>query len=150
MLKKTGTVILIILILIQFIPNELPKVIEDNKLDLIVNNSIPENIVQIVKTSCYDCHSNETIYPWYSYVAPVSFLIKRDTEVGRKELNFSDWENLDKKKKAKQLTNIIESIEEGEMPFPIYLITHSNAKLSDEQKANLIAWAEGFAERLFE
>ena len=114
------------------------------------NNILPEEISVKLRASCYDCHSNETIYPWYSYVAPISFLVARDTEVGREELNFSNWESLSKSKKAKYLTKIIESIEEGDMPFPAYLITHSDAALSEKEKESMINWADTFAESLFE
>ncbi len=150
MLKKILFGVIILFAIIQFIPNELPKITLENKDDLLSNNEFPIEIENQIRASCYDCHSNETIYPWYSYIAPVSFLVKRDTKVGRKELNFSDWESLDKKKKAKYLTNIIEEIEEGEMPFPPYLITHSDAKLSDEMKQALMDWADDYAESLFE
>ena len=150
MLKKVFLGVFALLILIQFIPNELPKVTLENEDDLLSNNEFPIEIESQIKASCYDCHSNETIYPWYSYVAPISFLVKRDTEVGRKELNFSNWESLDRKKKAKHLTDLIEEIEEGEMPFPPYLITHSDAKLSEETKQALMDWADSYAESLFE
>ena len=150
MLKKIFLGLFVLFILIQFIPNQLPKVTLNNKNDLLTNNELPIEIENQIRTSCYDCHSNETIYPWYSYVAPISFLVRRDTEVGRKELNFSDWETLNKRKKAKYLTNFIEEIEEGEMPFPPYLITHNNAKLTDKKKQALIDWANSYAESLFE
>ncbi len=150
MIKKISLSIISLLILIQFIPNKLPVVILDNKDDLLSNNEFLPEIEKQIRNSCYDCHSNETIYPWYSYVAPISFLIKRDTEIGREELNFSNWEGLDKMKKAKLLTALIEEIEEGQMPFPPYLITHNDAKLSNEMKQNLIDWADAYAESLFE
>ncbi len=150
MLKKTLFGLLALFIIIQFIPNELPKVTLDNENDLLKNNNFPKEIQHLLKTSCYDCHSNETIYPWYSYVAPISFLVKRDTKEGRKELNFSNWKKLNKKKKAKHLTDIIEEIEEGEMPFPPYLITHSDARMSDESKQKIMDWADSYAESLFE
>lgn len=150
MLNKILIGVLILFALIQFIPNKLPEVILDNNKDLLSNNDFPTAVETQIRASCYDCHSNETIYPWYSYVAPVSFLVKRDTEIGREELNFSDWENLDKRKKAKYLTKIIEEIEEGEMPFPVYLITHKEAKLSESSKQMLLDWADSYAESLFE
>jgi len=150
MLKKILISVFVLLIIIQFIPTELPKVISENKNDLLANNNFPIEIEKQIRTSCYDCHSNETIYPWYSYIAPVSFLVIRDTKEGREALNFSDWENLDKRKKAKHLTNIIDEIEEGDMPFPPYLITHRDAKLSEETKNALMDWADSYAESLFE
>ena len=150
MINKVVLPIIAIIVLLQFIPIELPKVTLENKDDLLANNDFPKEIENQIRASCYDCHSNETIYPWYSYVAPVSFLVVRDTKEGRKELNFSDWESLPKKKKAKFLTEIIEEIEEGEMPFPPYLITHSDARMSDETKQALMDWADSYAESLFQ
>lgn len=150
MIKKILFSLIALLAIIQFVPNELPKVTLENKNDLLLNNEFTVEIEKQIRASCYDCHSNETVYPWYSYVAPISFLVKRDTKEGRKELNFSDWESLSKKKKAKHLTHIIEEIEEGDMPFPPYLITHGDAILSEKSKQDLINWADSYAESLFE
>lgn len=148
--KKILLIVLAIVIIIQFIPADLPVVILDNPNDLIANNDIPENIESILRTSCYDCHSNETVYPWYSYVSPVSLLVSRDTRIGRDELNFSEWEKLDKIEKAEMLDEIAEEIEEGEMPMKIYPITHPDAKLSDSDREEMVLWAEIMAEGLFE
>jgi len=150
MLKKIIIGILALLVLIQFVPNELPEVKLDNKNDLLANNEFPAEIENQIRSSCYDCHSNETVYPWYSYVAPISFLVKRDTKEGRKELNFSDWESLNKKEKAKHLSDVIDEIDDGEMPFPPYLITHSDARMNDKTKQALMKWADSYAESLFE
>lgn len=87
----------------------------------------------IAKRACFDCHSNESTYPWYSYVAPVSWLTQRDIEQGRDELNFSEWE-MDEEK----ADDIAEVILEGEMPLPIYLVMHPEARLSDSEKRQLI------------
>ena len=92
----------------------------------------------IAQRACFDCHSNETTYPWYSYVAPVSWLTQRDVEQGRKELNFSEWEMGED-----EAEDIAEVILEGEMPLPIYLIMHPDARLSEAEKAKLI---EGLTE----
>ena len=81
--------------------------------------------------TCADCHSNETVYPWYSYVAPVGWLVAHDTHEGRSELNISTNQNID-------LEEMIESIREGEMPMPIYTITHPEARLTDAEKQMLI------------
>lgn len=148
--KKILLIVLAIVIIIQFIPADLPVVILNNPNDLIANNDIPENIEAILRTSCYDCHSNETVYPWYSYVSPVSLLVSRDTRIGRDELNFSEWEKLDKIEKAEMLDEIAEEIEEGEMPMKIYPITHPDAKLSDSDREEMVLWAEIMAEGLFE
>lgn len=143
-------VIIVILLGMQLIPLNRPAHSEDLSIDLIANNKLPENISRILKTSCYDCHSNQTNYPWYAYVAPVSFLVVRDVNEGREELNFSEWEKLDKSKKAKALSEMAEEVEEMEMPMKIYLITHADARLSDAERNEFVEWAETYAESLFE
>jgi len=150
-MKKTIWIILLVIIVgMQVIPANRPENNNDLSKDLIANNQIPDNISKILKTSCYDCHSNQTNYLWYAYVAPVSFLVARDVREGREELNFSEWESLEKTKKAKALDEMGEEVEEGEMPMKIYLITHSDAKLSDADKKAFKEWAEAYAESLFE
>lgn len=142
--------IIVVIFGLQLIPVNRPENSNDLSKDLIANNPIPEPIEHILKNSCYDCHSNQTNYPWYAYVAPVSFLVVHDVNEGRKELNFSEWEIRDKSKKAKALDEMAEEVEEAEMPLDIYLITHSSAKLSAHQRKEFAEWAESYAESLFE
>ncbi|RLD46581.1 MAG: cytochrome C [Bacteroidetes bacterium] len=148
--KIFGLIIVFLLVLIQFVPTGLPDTIAENENDLLYNNQIPEQVAVILKTSCYDCHSNETNYPWYSYVAPVSWLVGKDIREGREELNFSEWESLSKIDKAKHLDNIIDEVSDGDMPMNIYTIIHTDAKLSSEEIEQLANWAEDYAESLFE
>lgn len=148
--KRIVQVLGLLIVIIQFIPSNLPEVIADNPNDLLLNNDVPENIESMLRESCYDCHSNETVYPWYSYVAPVSFLVSKDTREGRSELNFSNWNELNKIEKTEMLDEISEEVEEGEMPMKIYPITHPDAKLSDGDRAEIVAWAEDLADSLFE
>ena len=81
--------------------------------------------------ACADCHSNETVYPWYSYIAPIGWLVAHDTHEGRDNLNISTDERVD-------VREIVEVIREGEMPMPIYTITHADARLTDAQRQALI------------
>ena len=83
--------------------------------------------------ACYDCHSNETVWPWYSSIAPVSWLVQNHTDEGREELNFSEWGV-----RPYEIDELSESIIEGEMPMPSYLITHAEARLSDAEKQQLM------------
>lgn len=89
---------------------------------------------QLARTACYDCHSNETYYPWYAYVAPASWLINYDINVARDALNFSTWAKSDI-----DLNDMIDIIEDGDMPKPIYLPLHPEANLSGGQKEQFIA-----------
>jgi len=135
MVKKILIVLGVIIVAIQFIPVDRSSPPVTQEIDA------PANVLSILKTSCYDCHSNETNWPWYSYVAPVSFLVSGDVEKGRKRVNFSEWDKYDEKKKAKKLDAMIEVIEEGEMPLPKYTITHPQAKMNPEKIRVLKDWA---------
>ena len=151
MKKKTVWIaILIIFIVAQLIPSGRPEVIKENPNDLLLNNEVPKEVTNMLRAACYDCHSNESIYPWYAYVAPVSFLVNRDIRVGREELNFSNWKTFDKIEQAKLLDKLIDAVEEGEMPMAIYPPLHPEAKLSDADRQLMVEWADRFAESLFE
>ena len=89
----------------------------------------------LAERACFDCHSNETVWPWYSNIAPVSWLVYHDTEEGREYLNFSEW---GKGNEGEEGEEMAEQIEEGEMPMPIYLVTHPEARLTPAEKTALI------------
>ena len=126
-----------VLILIQFIPvdRQNPPV----ALDI---PALPE-AKAVLKASCYDCHSHETVWPWYSYVAPVSWLVARDVHKGREELNFSTWNQYSAKERLKKLHESWEEVEEGEMPLWFYTAVHRGANLSPEDRATLRTWSAG-------
>ena len=148
--RITWAIIVAAIIIIQLIPTRRPEVITTNKNDMVTNNVVPDTVVLLLKNACYDCHSNETKYPWYSYVAPVSWLISRDIRLGREELNFSKWESLSKMDKAKMLEEIVDEIESGAMPMSIYVLMHPEAKLSMSDRDMIMNWADDFGEKLFE
>jgi hypothetical protein len=99
------------------------------------------DVMQVLRTSCYDCHSNETVWPWYSYVAPVSWLVAKDVREGRQHLNFSEWGNMAPSAQAHAREEAYEEAGEGEMPLPIYLPAHPEARLGSEEIAVLARWA---------
>lgn len=127
---------------IQLVPNELPSVENTNPADLIGSGIVEGEVAGLLKTACYDCHSNETKYPWYSHVAPVSWLVAKDTREGREELNFSTWQEYDMMEKLKKLDDLVIEVKEGEMPMKIYTVIHSEARLTDAQRQLIITWAE--------
>jgi hypothetical protein len=106
----------------------------------------PENVRAVLRRACYDCHSNETFWPWYSRVAPVSWLVARDVREGRKELNFSTWNRYETKARSKKLKEAREEVAEGEMPPWFYVAIHRDAVLSAGDVALLNAWALAGAE----
>lgn len=131
LLKKAFWGIIAIFVLIQFVPyghnHSNPPVVEEPQWDSPQTQTL-------AKRACYDCHSNETEWPWYSYVAPVSWLVQRDVEHGRKHLNFSDWRS---GRKADQPKEVQEVVEEEEMPLAIYVPLHPHARLSDTERKQL-------------
>jgi hypothetical protein len=142
-MKNYIVIILVVIgIGIQFIPGDRSFESVDANADFITQTNTPEEVAEILKTSCYDCHSNETKYPWYASVAPVSWWVSDHIEEGRDELNFSAWGTFSDKRKAKKLHEIEEEVEEGEMPLTSYTFTHSEARLSKEQKEALITWVK--------
>jgi len=151
MKSKTIWIILIaVVVIMQLIPSGRPEVVKENKDDLLLNNEVPGEVANLLKVACYDCHSNESVYLWYSYVAPVSWLVARDVRLGKEELNFSTWESNDKMRKAKLLDDIVEEVSDGGMPMAIYPLMHPEAKLKKEDRQAIVDWAESHAESLFE
>lgn len=108
---------------------------------------LPEKpeIVAILKRSCYDCHSHEVVWPWYSRIAPVSWLVARDVIEGRKGINFSEWPEDDDDRQFNREA-VWDSVKDGSMPLWFYTPMHPEAVLSDADKATLKAWAEASAE----
>ena len=100
----------------------------------------PSDVMTLLRRSCYDCHSNETVWPWYSRIAPISWLLASDVSEGREHLNFSRWEELPFERRAKKLRETADAISEGEMPPFYYLPTHPRAWLEDREKATLLNW----------
>ncbi|MEP2026185.1 heme-binding domain-containing protein, partial [Reichenbachiella sp.] len=97
---------------------------------------------QIIKTSCYDCHSYHTKYPWYTNVAPLSWWIGDHIEEGREHFNLSEWGAYSEKKALHKLEEFYEEVEEGEMPLTSYTLIHGEASLSDEQVKKLVTWVK--------
>jgi hypothetical protein len=102
----------------------------------------PPPVHTVLRRACYDCHSNETAWPWYSHVAPVSWLVTQDVQEGRGRLNFSTWNRLDAKRQVETRRKAWEEIAKGDMPLWFYTPLHSGARLSLEDKAILREWLE--------
>jgi hypothetical protein len=101
----------------------------------------PSDVKSALRRSCYDCHSNETRWPWYGRVAPISWLLSRDVKEGRKALNFSSWGELAATERAMQLDEIAETVAACEMPLWYYLPMHPDARLSPSDEARIVGWA---------
>jgi len=139
-LKKIGIALLSLLIIFQFFRINKTNPAVDKFQDFIIITKAPPEIAAMLRVSCYDCHSNEVTYPWYTNIAPFSWWIKQHVNEGSRHLNFSVWGTYKSRKADKKLKECVENIEEGEMPMTSYTLMHSNARLSSEQKATLEAW----------
>lgn len=146
MKRKIFLILAILFIAIQFIPVELNQSEDISKDDFIATTNPPKEITTLLKTSCYDCHSNNTVYPWYDRIAPVSWWINEHVEHGKSELNFSEWNTYTKKRQNHKLKEIIEETEKAKMPLESYLIMHGDAKLSEEQIMSLKKWVNTIKE----
>lgn len=140
-LKIVVLVVAIAFIAIQFYrPNRTnPQVVQGETLQ--ASTGVPADVAVIISKSCNDCHSNTTIYPWYSNVSPFSWILTKDIEAGRKQMNFSVWNTYTPLKKKKTLEEICEQLETKEMPLPSYLWIHRDAILSESQSKSLCDWA---------
>ncbi|MGD9899967.1 MAG: heme-binding domain-containing protein [Calditrichaceae bacterium] len=100
----------------------------------------PDEVKSVLKRACYDCHSNEVNWPWYSYVAPASWLVAYDVKEARKELNFSTWNRFNSEKSNEKIKEIWEEVSEGKMPLWQYTLIHSDAKLSESDLTLIKSW----------
>ena len=101
---------------------------------------VPKNVETILKTSCYDCHSNNTNYPLYSYVQPARFFMESHIKKGKENLNFNEWGNYTNRKQNNKLDIIVKQIKSNEMPLSSYTLIHKNAILTPTQKEEVINW----------
>ena len=134
--------LLTLLMVLQLIPVDRTNPPLNTGEDLLYSRMVSQEMQTLVKTACYDCHSNETNYPWYARIAPVSFILHHHVREGREHLNFSEWDKLNQKRKMKRLEEIVEEVEEGKMPMPIYLIMHGDAEVSAAELAVLREWTQ--------
>lgn len=126
----------------QFYRPEKNQAQGDHTAQFVTETNPPHEVKIILEQTCYDCHSNNTEYPWYNNIAPVSYWLADHVKDGKKHLNFSDWESYSVKKKDHKLEEVIEMVEAGEMPLNEYTWTHDEAKLTEEQRNDIITWVK--------
>nr|WP_315027324.1 heme-binding domain-containing protein [uncultured Chryseobacterium sp.] len=126
--------------LIQFVPIDRVNKPIDSKVNFVESKAAPEKIRTLLKNACYDCHSNETIYPKYAFIAPISWSVKSHVNEGRQHLNFSIWGTYNKELKENMLDRSIEALKHKTMPLPGYIVYHKEAKLSQAERTLLIQY----------
>ncbi|MDZ4149270.1 MAG: heme-binding domain-containing protein [Flavobacteriaceae bacterium] len=141
--KKILIALFVVLIVMQFFRPDKNTAQGDYVATFVAETQPTPEVKAVLKTACFDCHSNNTVYPWYAEVAPVSYWLADHVNEGKEHLNFSDWANYAPKKKAHKLEELVENVEEKEMPLESYAFIHQNARLTPEQTAAIISWAKG-------
>jgi cytochrome c551/c552 len=141
-------IILIVIVAIQLYRPAMTNPPVDASRTVQATAQVPPQVDAILRRSCYDCHSHETRWPWYTKIAPTSWLLASDVNEGRQEANFSNWAAFDKPHAAKKLDRICKEVQGGDMPPWYYLPMHQTAKLSDADRQTLCNWAQGEEARI--
>ncbi|PIF44108.1 heme-binding protein [Chryseobacterium sp. 52] len=128
--------------LIQFIPVDKVNKPVDTAVNFVDARKTPEKVRGLIKGACYDCHSNETIYPKYAHIAPVSWSVKSHINEGREHLNFSIWGTYNKELKESMLSKSVQTIQSKAMPMPGYIVYHKEANLSEAERTLLAHYFE--------
>jgi Haem-binding domain len=139
-LKRIFQVLFFAFIIIQFFRPAKNKAEGINANDITTKFGVPDSVASILKTSCYDCHSNNTIYPWYNNIQPVAWWLHHHIVEGKKELNFSEFAAYRIGRQYRKLDDINKQVKEGEMPLESYTVIHGNAELNEHQKLVIANW----------
>ena len=142
-LKRIGVGLIVLLLLVQFYPRPEKNNAQDPEPKHIRTLfPIPTDVEALMKSSCYDCHSNFTDYPWYSNIQPVAWWLGDHIEEGKKELNFSEFANYSLARQYRKFEEVIAEVKEGEMPLESYTVIHRDADFNEAQRLLLTSWAE--------
>jgi hypothetical protein len=139
--KKILLALVVVFIIIQFIQPAQNKSEQVLPTDLTKTFHVPENVHAMLLSACYDCHSNNTNYPWYSKIQPFGWMLANHISKGKAEVNFSDFGIYSKRRQVSKMNGIANSVKEGSMPLSSYTMMHKEARLSQDEKALLIDWA---------
>lgn len=139
-MKNLLKVLLVVFIILQFFRIDKTNPTVDKNMDFLTIKKTPENVATLIKSACYDCHSNETIYPWYSNIQPFGWFLKDHIDEGRRELNFSNFATYEPARQARKLNKAAKEVKEGEMPLESYILIHKDAKLTPQQKELLVTY----------
>ena len=148
--KIISWVLLGLLVGIQFVPTKPNRNEVVPKSDFMLVNEVPNNIKSVLQESCYDCHSNNTRYPWYNHIQPIAWLLENHISEGKSELNFNEWGNYSWRKKRSKLNSIKDQIRDDEMPLWSYTLMHKEAVLSESEKTTVIYYMQNLQDNLNE
>jgi hypothetical protein len=140
--------LLLALIVIQFFRPEKNQSTGSSPTDITTKYAVPVNVQSVLKRSCYDCHSNNTTYPWYDNIQPVAWWLSHHIHEGKEELNFSEFTAYPPKKARHKLEEVGEAVTDGWMPLGSYLWIHHDAKLKPEEAKLIADWADGLRKQI--
>jgi len=148
LLKILAVLVVVVFVAIQFRRPSFtnPPLVAGQSIEETIH--VPAEVQVVISRSCNDCHSNKTLYPWYSKVSPASWFLAGHISEGRAELNFSEWGTYSIEKKQRKLEEICEMVEKGAMPLPSYLWIHFDAELAPSQRVMLCEWTRSEAAKL--
>ncbi len=148
--KITFLLLIITFIAIQFfrVKKNIATAPDDFKNDISAIHHVPQEVQLILQKSCYDCHSNQTKYPWYASIQPVSWWLANHIEDGKKELNFSTFASYRIRRQYRKLQEVIDEVEEENMPLKSYTWMHKNARLDKADKDMIINWANNILDSM--
>jgi hypothetical protein len=141
-------VLVVVLIGIQFLPHKLPPNKPEDGREISKTGLVNADVQEILSTSCYDCHSNITRFPWYAKMAPSAWILANHIKEGRDHLNFSEWTDYSKRKRVGMLEDIQEEVESGGMPLKSYILIHRGARMTPDKVAKIDAWIDQATEEI--
>lgn len=139
--KRILLLLVVVFIVIQFIrpaPNTSDQALSTDISGIV---TMPDKVQVILKNSCYDCHSDNTRYPWYVNIQPIGWILANHIKNGKADLNFSEFGTYSKRKQANKLRSVATSITDGSMPLSSYIVMHRGAKINPEDQKIIAAWA---------
>ena len=138
--KIIGIIVLIVWSILHFVRPQKNVQTKILKNDFLIHHRAPQPIQDLFKNSCYNCHSNYTVYPWYDNIVPAAWYVDNHISNAKEQLNFSEWATLDAQHKNRMIAAIAFNVTQGKMPLPSYVFMHPEAKLSDDDKNTILEW----------
>ena len=149
-LKHSLALIIILLIVIQFVQPSKNNGSAQSTTDITKAVQVPDTVMSLLKTACYDCHSDSTRYPWYNHITPVNWWLRNHINEGKRHLNYTEFNTGTFKRRMRRLDETAEQVEKHEMPISSYLWIHQDARLSDAQRKLIIDWAKSAQQKILQ
>jgi len=140
--KRIGLAAVLLIVALQLIPVDRRNPVVNPSQSIEAQEKLPPAVQAVFHGSCANCHSNQTRWPWYSYVAPASWIVAGDVHAGRRKMNFSEWGRYSAEKREQKLEEICEQVTNGDMPDPKYLFLHRSARPTQQQREAVCQWTE--------